>query len=251
MKVDICGTVYEIRIQRAPLCASDGTEVAALAVEYERAIYLSSDLSREERAEYLAHELVHPLAWATAEPRTEEDAARLARTAFRIVRALDQERLRSLPVLRWTIQWSAPVRELVYVDADAPEADPQAAPDSFTPVCRPVVQVEQWRSTTKPLSPAGMPATMIQRRYCPGCDRPVHPSEIVDERKEDPTFGPVLFRTMHCDCIKGLYHWFEPATAGWKPAPETGSLEPAPRKTTDPAAVEAWMKQHASSVSIE
>ncbi len=96
-----------------------------------------------------------------------------------------------------------------------------------------------WRA-----DPGRTPSRMIDVRCCPGCRRGVAVGQIVDERHQDPYWGPVLFRTIHCHCLPGLWHWFEPAGPGWKPLPVSGSLEPEPRKTTNPIKVAAWLTDH-------
>lgn len=102
------------------------------------------------------------------------------------------------------------------------------------------VDIQSWRKEPGRVEPG----RMLDTRYCPGCSRPVPGPLVIDLRQEDPHFGPVLFRTIHCECLPGLWHWFEPAGAKWKPALETGSLEPRPRKTTDPRLIAQWVAQY-------
>lgn len=115
------------------------------------------------------------------------------------------------------------------------------------------VMADRWTAPQKEKlaqRPRHRPETWMGARSCPNqfCGRMVALPAIGNVKVNDRNFGPVLYRTIYCDCIRGLWSWFEPAVinlAGeWEPAPETGSLEPEPRKNIDKAEVEAWLKAH-------
>lgn len=223
--------------------------VSALAVQNDMTIYISSRARPARRLNLLEHEATHPYVWATAMPRTEEEVANMAQTVARTVREQvnRQGGVKALISLR---PKEEDVEDLVYADDDAAPEEP---PFEATPApVRKTVQPWASSSGTRPTAVHEIPAaTMVAMRYCPQCQRPVHPSTIVDEQLEDPTYGPVLYRTIHCDCIKGLWSWFEPAGPGWKPAPGTGSLEREPRVETDPEKVREWLERNPNQRPME
>jgi hypothetical protein len=253
--INVADVVYRVCLTWRPLYGLDGRRTDALAQESTETIWIAADIAPHKRWARFVHELSHVCDFVFGEPAGCEDRARRTelmdwltnrfedqisgRLSMATWQAVDSPRL-----YRWRKEMQVqpppsdePVRELKIVTDEGPPME------AVEPAPREPVESEP------SYRPDKVPCRMLDMRYCPECMRPVTLNQIVDHRIEHPHWGPVLHREIYCACRPAVFGWLEPAGPGWKPAPETGSLEPTPRIETDPEKVKAWRETHKEAVA--
>jgi hypothetical protein len=253
--IEVGDLTYRVCLTWRPLYGTDGRRTDALAQESVETIWIAADIAAHKRWARFAHELSHVADFVFGEPVDAEARARRdelldylknrfadaigGRGAMLDWQAVDEPRL-----YRWRREMQVqpppsdePVRELKIVVDEGPPLE------AVEPTPREPVDYEP------SYRPDKVPCRMLDMRYCPKCQRAVPLWQIIDHKIEHPHWGPVLHREIYCACRPAIFGWLEPAGPGWKPAPETGSLEPAPRIETDPEKVKVWREAHKEAVA--
>jgi hypothetical protein len=251
--IEVGDALYRVCLTWRPLYGHDGRRTDALAQESVETIWIAADVAPHKRWPRFAHELSHVADFVFGEPVDAEARARRVELMDWMLKGFEEaiggraamarwEPVDSPRIYRWRKEMQVqppppdePVRELSIVADEGPPleaVEPAPAP----------------QAETGGYQPGRVPCRMLDMRYCPECQRPVTLAQIVDHKLEHPHWGPVLHREIYCACRPAVFGWLEPAGPGWKPAAETGSLEPEPRVETDPEKIRAWREAHPQAV---